>query len=283
MPLELAVAHIHKTAGTSLSGILKMSYGGRYCLVSAGDPDAPFFSAADLARLRRWYPGIRAVMGHDVKPYGDLHIAEPRLSYVTFMRDPVVRAASHYQYDVQVGGVDLPLEEWITHPTTSNRQVRQLAGPDATAADAVEMVERRIALVGLLERFDESLLMLQRMLGLREVRSVAKWTAPANRIKRSVLEDPDRRGMLEEANREDIALHRYVTEEVFPRQVADYGPTLAADAEMLRDANRSMTKWRMYLNPRYAWYVVKWRLAYSPRIEASRDRVERGRAAARHR
>ena len=49
----LAVVHIHKTAGTTLAGVLKHVNGGTHCDVLAEDPEAPFFSTEDLRRLRR--------------------------------------------------------------------------------------------------------------------------------------------------------------------------------------------------------------------------------------
>ena len=45
--MMLAVVHIHKTAGTTLSGVLKHADGGTDCDVRAEDREAPFFSAAD--------------------------------------------------------------------------------------------------------------------------------------------------------------------------------------------------------------------------------------------
>lgn len=261
---RIAIVHIHKTAGTTLSGVLKAAFGGRYCLVSARDTDAPFFGADDLRALRHLYPRLEVLMGHDIRPYGDLHESAPGLSYVTFLRDPVVRCASHYQYDVQVGGVDLPLEEWLTHEVSSNRQTRHLAGPGATASDAIDMVEDRIGFVGTVEQFDASLVMLASFYGFPWLGYTRKWSAPADDIKRRLLDDPASSEMLAEANREDLALYRYVADEVLPRQEAAYGPSLAADVDAFREGNRSVTRWRMNLRPRYAWYVAKWRLAYQP-------------------
>jgi hypothetical protein len=97
-----------------------------------------------------------------------------------------------------------------------------------------------------------------------------KWSAPTDDIKRRLLNDPASRQMLVEANREDLALYRYVADEVLPRQEAAYGPSLVADVEAFREGNRSVTRWGMNLRPRYAWYVTKWRLAYQPWVHRKR-------------
>lgn len=267
---RLAIAHIHKTAGTTLSGALKAAFGGRYCLVTARDPFAPYFGAEELHAMRRVYPNLEVLMGHDVRPFGDLHEAAPGLSYATFLRDPIVRCASHYQYDLQRGGVDLPFEEWITHEVSPNRQVRHLAGPGATGADAVAMVEGRVDFVGLTEHFDASLLMMGAFYGFPRVGYVRKWSAPTDDIKRRLLDDPHTRALLEEANREDMVLYRHVIDEVMPRQEAAYGPSLVADVEAFRKANRALKQRHLTMRPGYAWYVAKWRLAYQPWVDRAR-------------
>jgi len=262
MKPRLAIAHIHKTAGTTLSGALKAAFGGRYCLVKARGSETPLFGADDLRALRRIYPNLEVLMGHGIRPYGDLHEAVPGLSYATFVRDPIVRCASHYQYDIQRGGVDLPFEEWITHDVSPNRQTRHLAGPGASGADAIEILEERVGFVGAAEFFDASMVMMAAWYGFPRLGYVRKWSAPADDIKQRLLDDPASRRLLEEANREDMVLYGHVIDEILPRQEAAYGPTLADDVEYLRTENRALNRRDLYLRPGYAWYVAKWRLAY---------------------
>jgi hypothetical protein len=272
---RLAIAHIHKTAGTTLSAALKVAFGGRYCLVTSRHPGAAYLSAAEVRSMARVYPNLEVLMGHDVRPIGDLHEAWPGLSYATFVRDPVVRCASHYQYDVQRGGVDLPFEEWITHDASINRQVRHLAGDGATAADAVDLLEARVDFVGATEHFDASLVMMAAFHGFPRLAYVRKWSAPSDDIKHRLLADPASRALLEEANREDMVLYRHVMDEVMPRQEAAYGPTLEADVAAFGEANRSLRPRDLYLSPRYAWYVAKWRVAYQPWVDRARNRAVR--------
>lgn len=269
-PAMLAVVHIHKTAGTTLAGILKHSFGQRHCDVRSEDPAAPYYSARDLRRLKeRFYPRLDSILGHDVRAYGDLEAEEPGIRYLTFLRDPLERCASHYQYDVQIGRVDLSFEEWITHDAVRDRMTRHLAGSGATASDAVAILGR-VEFVGLLHRFDESLVMMQRKLGIPDVRYARKWVASASRIKKELLGNPETREMLESVNREDLILWDHVLTEVYPRQVAEYGPGLEAAVAHLQRRNRRMTKRRMWAKPRYAMYVAKWRLRYLPWVERRR-------------
>lgn len=273
MDLRIAVAHVHKTGGTTLSSVFKRSFGGRHCSVISTDAAAPCFDAGQLLALRAWYPRLHSIMGHDVKAYGDLDVVAPNVRYATFLRDPLARCASHYQYDVQVGGVHIPFAEWITHEVSPNRHTHHLAGRNATAGDAIALLEDRFSFVGLIESYDESLVMMRRLLGVPDVRYAKRWTAPDNAIKRRLLEDPASLDLLRQANEEDLRLYRHVVEEIYPRQRADYGPDLERDVAMFRAANRSTTKWHMYARPRYAWYVAKWRLGYRPWAERRRVRT----------
>ena len=269
----LAVVHIHKTAGTTLAGMLKHANGARHCHVYSEDPAAPYFSAADLRRMQaRFYPRLRSILGHDVRLYSDLESAEPDIEWITFLRDPVTRTASHYQYDLQRGGVDLPFEEWITHEAVRDRQTRIMAGPDGTAERAIELLGR-FSFVGLTEQFDESLVMLKRKVGLRDIRYASKWVAPADDVKTRLLADPQAVEMLEAVNRQDLALYDHLLAEVYPKQRCEYGIGLDADVAWFRRSNYRMTVARMYRNPRYLAYLAKWRLGYLPWVERRRKRA----------
>jgi hypothetical protein len=277
----IAVVHAHKTAGTTLAGVLKRAYGMRHCHVYAESAEAPYFSAEDLRRIRRrFYPRLESILGHDVRVYGDLETAVPDIRWVTFLRDPITRTASHYQYDVQRGGVEVPFEEWITHAAVPDRQTRIIAGPDGTAEGAIALLGR-FAFVGLTERFDESLVMLQAEVGLPSIRYAPRWVAPSNEIKTALLSDPASVALLESVNREDTVLYRHVVEEVFPKQVAEYGGDVEAAVARFRERNLETTKWHQYFHPRYAAYVVKWRLLYEPWVERRRRAAERARAEGR--
>ncbi len=258
------MVHIHKTAGTTLASVFKHSFGARHCDVLTV-PDETVFDASEFRRMRRFYPRLRSILGHAIRTYADLDEVVADLDYITFLREPLQRTASHYQYDVQRGHVDLPFGEWITHDAVPNRMTRHLAGEGATAEDAIAVLDR-MAFVGLQGRFDESLVLMQRAVGVPDVRYASKWVAPSNNIKRELLEDPRTAEMLREANREDLRLYEYAVEEIYPKQLAVLGDGIDEAVDALRTANGRMTVRRMYQSPRYAAYVTKWRGAYQPWI-----------------
>jgi len=259
----IGVVHIHKTAGTTLAGVFKRSFGGRHCDVLVADAGVDVLTPDGLRDLRRWYPRLRSILGHGVRVYTGLEREQPDIEYVTFLREPIVRTASHYQYDVQRGGVHLSFEEWITHDAVRDRQTRIIAGPNGSAEEAIALTAR-FSFVGRADRFDESLVMMQRAVGVPDIHYASKWVAPSNDVKKRLLSDRAAVEMIEAVNRDDLALWDHFTTDVYPKQQAEYGLGLTDDLTRFQAANSRMTPFRMYASPHYAAYVAKWRLFYRP-------------------
>lgn len=260
----IAVVHIHKTAGTTLAGVLKRSFGRQHLDVLEIDRSTPHLTPAELRRtMDRFYPRLASISAHPVRVYAGLEEVVPEIDYVAFLRDPIERTASHYQYDVQRGGVDLPFAEWVMHDAVPDRQTRILAGPDATGEEAIALLPR-FSFIGRSDRFDESLVMMQRRLSIPDIRYASKWVAPSNEIKKRLLSDPATRRMLESVNREDLKVWDHVVAETYPKQQAEFGPDLNEAVEAYRRRNSRMSRLRMYAHPRYIAYVLRWRLRYRP-------------------
>ncbi len=73
-PLMLVFVHINKTAGSTVRYILRSSYGPRHCDVEPWRArwDEQPFSAADLRRVRRFYPQLASIAGHRITGHVDL-------------------------------------------------------------------------------------------------------------------------------------------------------------------------------------------------------------------
>ena len=258
----IGIVHIHMTAGTTLASVMKRSHGTGHCDVINTDPSSDHLTPLEFHRmLSRWYPRLDSANGHALRVYAELDSVIGEVQWVTFLRDPIERTASHYQYDVQRGGVDLPFEEWVTHAAVPDRQTQTIAGPGAGADEAIDMLAR-FAFVGRSDRFDECLVMMQRQLGLRDIRYRSKWAAPSNDIKRRLLADPDSVERLRGVNQHDLRLWEHFETEVYPKQQAAYGPDLEEKLGAFQRRNARMTRFRQYAHPRYLAYVLKWRLGY---------------------
>ena len=211
--------------------------------------------------MDRWYPRLDSALGHSLRVYAGLESVVGDIQWVTFLREPLERTASHYQYDVQRGGVDLPFEEWITHDVVRDRQTRIIAGSDGTGLEAIALLGR-FSFIGRSDRFDESLVLMQHAVGVPDIRYASKWVAPSNEIKKRLLTDPGTRALLESVNRHDLAVWEHAVAEVFPKQRAEFGPALDDAVVAFKARNADMTRLRQYARPRYAAYVAKWRFGY---------------------
>jgi hypothetical protein len=161
-------------------------------------------------------------------------------------------------------GVRAPLEEWIG---SGNAQTSWIAGTDDLDA-AIRTLREKFVFVGLVEHFDESLVMFQRKAADHRlnINYRSRNVAPKNAIKNQLLEDPRTNSMLIEAHRKDLALYEFVRDELYPQQKREYGSILDHDVEIFRNANRGMTKYTYNLNLKLMLNFFKRRFLYRPAL-----------------
>jgi len=170
------------------------------------------------------------------------HLSQP-VSYFTLLREPVARVLSHYGFTAgRVAPGDVSLAEHIAARVEANLQTRLLAGPyeQAAALSPAERLERArrnlraCAVVGLTERFDETMLLLKKAYGWRmpfyERRNVGKHHLCKQDLPADVI------CQIEADNSLDAVLYAYA-QELFEAQVRQYGPTLARDLRLFRALN----------------------------------------------
>ena len=207
----LLFLHLPRAGGTTLTEVLLRQYPAEavYLIHSgrAAESMERFAALGDAEKAR-----YRLIRGHML--FG-LHEAVPGEStYMTFFRDPVDRVISHYMLEIKRGKLpkmDTPaaqLAHFVEHCETRNYmlnlQTRFLAGdrssllgdsydPVAFAGTqdgwldlALSHLENHFQVYGLTERFDESLLLLQRRFGWRSV-YYRRLNTSENRLRRADL------------------------------------------------------------------------------------------------
>ncbi|WP_164929312.1 sulfotransferase family 2 domain-containing protein [Gloeobacter violaceus] len=223
--------HIPKTGGTTFEAILKRAYGEadilEFDLAAINDAEGAA-RARQTARAARRCSFIR---GHF--PMGlRLHesIARP-CTYVTWLRDPLERMISEYHFIVRYPPhpahepvhrykmtlKDYLLSEWAAG--TDNYMTRFLCSqaPDAQDADwacsqamlagARANLDRFFPVVALMERFDESLLLLQSHFGWR-LPLYVKENVTRDRPTLADLPGPTLQ-ILQDLNRYDLSLYAH--------------------------------------------------------------------------
>lgn len=218
--------HIPKTAGTTLIKVLDRHYPAHrvYSLGLDAHAAVKAFKMLPLAERQQ----IRLLRGH--MPFG-LHSDLPQPStYVTVLRDPIERVISeyyfilrtpqHYLYDVVVKN-KMSLKALLESEVAlmmNDGQTRLLSGVwgeigfgDCSAADlalAKQNLSQHFSVVGLTERFDETLLLLKRTLGWRRSIFYRRQNVDANRPNRHAL-DAGTLALVAEVNRHDLALYAH--------------------------------------------------------------------------
>ncbi len=251
--------YIPKTAGTTLHRIIERQYAPED-IISFG-PDAhqsiADFKALSLERRVQ----IRMLKGH--MAFG-LHRYFPadrhRPVYFTLMRDPIERVISHYYHvlrdpthylypyteEGQLGIADF-LKSKVP-VMLNNGQTRLLSGRwedvpfGECDAEMLEIAKRNLhehfILVGLTERFDETLCLLRSLLGWRNDISYVPRNVGDNRPQRDRM-SPETLDAISETNQLDIALYAYA-EQLFEEKVQQ-SPNLALQMEVLHTQNRLKT------------------------------------------
>jgi hypothetical protein len=256
----IAFVHIPKTAGATARNMLAAAY-SRAALHDAGNYlTSPERTVTKLKRhAGKWEDwlrkGGRVTAGH--VPYWLFREYLPEdTRYMTFLRDPIDRVLSHYYRHIHgpqlsraermarqrrgrntAGSVTEALTE-MQLPELNNLATRFLCGearlPRSLPASAVDDAKanlRQFAFVGLQERFEESIVLLQRMLGLDLIPYVSRHT---NVGRPSLDEIPDAdRVLIAHHNELDAELYAFA-QEMFEDAVARADGGLAADATRIR-------------------------------------------------
>ena len=214
----LIFLHIPKTAGTTLNRIIEWQY-SPFAIFTL-DPHriratAERFKRLPEGRRRR----LRVVRGHLF--YGIHEFLPQGATYITILRDPVARLLSSYYFVLRrplnplhrkLKGERLGVEDCLRlFPDRNNTQCRFIAGVKDTAIGderlleiAKENLTKSFSVVGLCERFEESLILISKTfgwgVGFYENQKVAKSRPNV---------EPKLADLIREHNRLDVELYEF--------------------------------------------------------------------------
>ena len=243
--------HIPKAGGSTLRSVLKRLYSKKEIFLIRSLKKNKYTNAfIQLPAAEK--ENISLLMGH--MEYG-LHEHFPNSKYISMVRNPVNRAISNYYFVLQ--SPYHPLNKKLVKENISlfdyidqdiNRQLdngmtRDLSGvgwkvdkctPEMLAL-AKENIQNNFLLVGTMERFDESLLLLKKYLNWEEYPCYVRMnTNKKNR------EEPSKEviELLKEKNQFDLDLYHWVTAEL-DKKVSEHQAYLEEAAAEFKTQNKA--------------------------------------------
>jgi Galactose-3-O-sulfotransferase len=250
----LIFLHIGKTAGTTLRRILRKHYPASQTLVVRARQRPREETLSDFAALpeaERARP--RLILGHTV--YG-LHESVPRpATYISMLRRPTSLVLSQYSFVLRTPGhrhhqdaQGMSLEDYLRSGLAqemNNSQTRAIAGavdvpygenPPELLEQAKRHIEEHFSVVGLTERFDESLVAMKMAFGWSKINYVR-----ANVASKKVEPSSEARALIDELNTLDNELYRW-TDELFTSQITAT-PGFAEEYARFQRRNRLYGPW----------------------------------------
>lgn len=214
----LVFLHIPKTAGTTLNRIIDWQYSP--LAIFTIDPYRIRATPQRLKQLpEKRRRALRVVRGHML--YGIHNFLPQGATYITMLRDPVARALSAYYFVLRrplnplhrkLKRERLSIEDCLRlFPDRQNLQCRFIAGVEDTAIEderllemAREHLRKSFTVVGISERFEESLMLMATTFGW-EISSYDNCKVSKTRPQI----DPGTMEMIRDHNRLDLELYEF--------------------------------------------------------------------------
>jgi hypothetical protein len=238
--------HLPKTAGTTLNRLIEWEY--PLMQMYSVDPVLFEWSAAHLRnlpenRLRR----TRMFKGHMV--FGLHEVLPQPATYITVLRNPVERVLSAFYYMRsyrlhplywKLRQEKMTVEQFVQRSTRDNVQCKIIAAADYHSPCTEDVMERAIdhldryfSVVGLSERFEESLALMKLRFGW-QLKSYSSFNVTRARPKKDELPQSTL-DLIADRNRFDVALYEHATK-LFHSAVEKAEPEVSRIAAELKEA-----------------------------------------------
>jgi hypothetical protein len=246
---RLIFIHIPKAAGQTMNSIVSRQYRRDEIFHVEGGIGKARIPSSEVAKE------AKLVVGH--VHFGIDRELPGASTYITMLRNPVDRVLSLFRYIASTPQHSLHgrlgtagLLDFVTGSVDAeeieNGQTRQIAGvrtgsPDEDSlALAKQHLQERFLAVGLVERFDESMLMFKRRLHWR-----MPYYVPKNVIARTSMEEPTAEAIevIESRNALDLELYRYACD-LFEEEIRQEGPLFHIELSAFRLLNSAARFYR---------------------------------------
>ena len=272
----IAFSHIEKAAGTTLIHNLRYNFIGKYCDVRPMTIHKKYlkprgnnyfineskisFRPQDLKIILNLNPFIKVISGHSLKPSSELINQYPNISFITLLRNPTKRYISRFIYLKEKMGVKLDFEEFLTIPEEMNFQTKKIAAKNDLEL-AIRIIKKHFILVGIVEQFDEFILLLTNKLKKENYnpKYIIKNVASPSSFQENIYDKY--RDIIINNNKTDLELYNYVKNVSLNNEKYNYGVNFQDDLANFK--NNKYIK-RHSLNSLFDYLIRK--LYYDPLI-----------------
>ncbi len=238
----LCFVHIERAGGTTMHSMFQNSSPTYVSLKTwcNRQDKRNILSPKKLEFMLQVLPFTSGIGGHSTRynlDYLDVVSSGRELFFLTFLREPVARYMSHYNYQKLIMGIDWDLKNFLADKHFSNFQTKRIAGEE-NLEKAIEILTKGFSFVGLTGRFDESLVLLKRYLLGLDIRYEKRNELRQNIdvMKYNDLSEVERQ-KIEHANELDMKLYDHVKNVIYNDSVTEYGIELDEDVRKFKRSN----------------------------------------------
>lgn len=246
--------HIEKCAGTTFSHSLKYNVPFYLSLKPWyfwSNEKGNYFRKEELSILLKYFPMLSGIGGHTTRTFLDYEsVIKKPIKYFTFLRDPIKRYMSHFNHQVNKKGIDWKLDEFIKEERFNNYMTRRIAG-EANLKKAIQRIEEDFSFVGLFEKYDESIVLMNQFVFDEELLLYYETKNDSLYEKKLNYNDLDNhiQEKIMKNNLLDLELYKYVKEKIYPQFISRYSGNLKNDTKKFLSKNSTYRykKVRYYL------------------------------------
>lgn len=254
--------HMIKSAGTTFNYILRNNFGFNHVevfTVADGGVDLwgrKYVGIEDINWFFKVNPGIRSLTGHFLRPFIPYGRVIKRPFFVTFLRNPIDRYISHFNHQARASKSPMTFDEWLESEHENNYQTRFLANEE-DSKKAIWFIENFFDFVGIVEKFDLSLLLLRHKLDLDFDIRYRPVNVSAHKLIRKEHLDPKTLKRVERNNSFDLEVYSAALRR-FKKELSGYNGDIEKDLHEFREDlnkfNFSTTKLWSYRIGKYLYY-----------------------------
>jgi len=159
--------HIERAGGSTMHNMLNYYIPGYVSLKPWyywTNDTGNYLTQKELKSLQYFHPFLKGFGGHTTRHYlnyGD--ILRKDIKYFTFLREPISRYLSHFQFQRDKMNINRSLEAYIDEKKFNNYMTIRLAKIE-DAEKAINELDSKFIFVGIVEQYNESLLRLRNTL-----------------------------------------------------------------------------------------------------------------------